>query len=110
MKKKKKVAKPRRPVKKIEPAVEPPRPPPPPLMMADPEATRKRNEEWFASLKETVGTVEVVPPPLAGPPITVIPGFTVACVCKKSPMYPSWDLPVKCEKCGGKGFVVIQKG
>ncbi len=111
--KKKKVSKPKKKLKSIEKVVADlaPPPPPPPLLLSDPEATRKRNEAWFASLNETVGTIGVVPPPLAGPPVTVIPGFTVPCVCKNSPMYslPPLPRPV-CERCGGKGFVVVEKG
>jgi hypothetical protein len=99
----------KQPVKQVELAVEPPRPPS--LLPSDPEATRKRNEKWFSTLNETVGTIAVVSPPLPGPPITVIPGFTVPCICKKPPVYQSPSLPHPvCEKCGGKGYVVIEKG
>lgn len=98
-------------VASLAPPPLPPPPPPPSLLPSDPEAIRKRNEKWFSDLKETVGTIAVVSPPLAGPPVTVIPGFTVPCLCKGNLMYPPSQLPRPvCEKCGGKGFVVIEKG
>jgi hypothetical protein len=110
--KKKKASKPEQPLKQTEQGVVPlaSPPSPPPLLLSDPEATMKRNQKWFSTLNETVGTIAVVPPPLAGPPITVIPGFTVPCICKANPMYSPPQLRPPCEKCGGKGFVVVEKG
>jgi hypothetical protein len=106
-KKKAKVSEPKKPVKQVELAAPPPSPS---LLPSDPGATRKRNEKWFSSLNETVPTVQVVSPPLAGPPITVIPGFTVPCICKGSSTYlPPLPGPV-CGKCGGRGYVVVEKG
>jgi hypothetical protein len=76
-----------------------------PAPSLDPEERRKENQKWFNDLNKTIPTIPVVNPPLA-----VIPGFTVPCGCKGSPMYQQMQLRPLCEKCGGKGFVVIAKG